>query len=54
MGINHNRACGADGRHWQSWHLRFPCWAERFARMAAHCRTEEFARGVAALGLKGD
>lgn len=45
------RACGADGRHWQSWHLRFPHYEERFARMSAHVRTEEFAAEVAGLRL---
>jgi hypothetical protein len=43
--------CGADGRHWQSWHLRFPRYEYRLARMAQHVRTTQFAEEVAKLGL---
>lgn len=28
------------------WHLRFPCYQLRMARMAQHVRTEEFAKGL--------
>lgn len=28
------------------WHVRFPCYQLRLARMAQHCRTEEFAKGL--------
>lgn len=50
-GLNHNAKPGADGRHWQSWHLRFPCYQERMVRMAGHCRTEEAQAQVARLHL---
>jgi hypothetical protein len=43
--------CGADGRHWQSWHLRFPRYEYRLARMALHVQTEQFARDVDTLTL---
>lgn len=50
--INHNAQPGADGRHWQSWHLRFPRYQERLVRMAQHLRTDEARMGVAALRLR--
>lgn len=43
---------GADGRHWQSWHLRFPCYQERMVRMAGHCRTEEAQTAVDRMRLR--
>lgn len=33
------------------WHIRFPCYQLRLARMAMHVRTEEFARGLSRLRL---
>lgn len=50
--VKHNEAAGADGRHWQSWHLRFPCHQERLVRMALHLRTDEAKVAVASLRLR--
>ncbi len=52
MTVNHNAQPGADGRHWQSWHLRFPCYQERLVRMALHLRTDEFKVAVGGLRLR--
>lgn len=35
------------------WHVRFPCYQLRLARMAQHCRTEEFAKGLGRLVARG-
>lgn len=35
------------------WHIRFPCYQLRMARMAQHCRTEEFAKGLGRLVVLG-
>lgn len=53
MTIDHNAQPGADGRRWQSWHLRFPCYQLRLAKMAQHARTEEFAKGLGRLAIHG-
>ena len=35
------------------WHIRFPCYQLRLARMAQHTRTEEFAKGLGRLVARG-
>ena len=35
------------------WHIRFPCYQLRLARMAQHARTEEFAKGLGRLMARG-